>query len=208
MNIIHNYLIIFFTFIILPLTSFAQSFIKPDTILIESYYISYYNYKILGPSYVCYKLYKGGGDISRRGFYFKGKKGLPHYNYLHSGFDKGHLVPAEDFAFSKKALASTFKYHNALPQAPRMNRGIWQSYEKKIRRLSQNDSLFIVCGGSDFIGPIPRKCWKVVYSLTTKKCLYNILIDNTSNPITELDNKLVKDFADIIFINEAKMLNW
>lgn len=37
MNIIHKYLIIFFTFIILSLTSFAQSFIKPDTIFIESY---------------------------------------------------------------------------------------------------------------------------------------------------------------------------
>lgn len=36
MNIIYKYLIIFFTFIILPLTSFAQSFIKLDTILIES----------------------------------------------------------------------------------------------------------------------------------------------------------------------------
>lgn len=40
---------------------------KVDTVINEKCYTSYYSYKIKAPAYVVYKLYKGGGNVSRKG---------------------------------------------------------------------------------------------------------------------------------------------
>ena len=40
----------------------------------------------------------------------------------------------------------TFRFYNALPQTPKLNRGIWKHYETEIRKLSQNDSILIITG--------------------------------------------------------------
>lgn len=106
---------------LLPLTCFSQ-IEKPDTIIKEKCYTSYYSHKIKAPAYVIYKLYKGGGDVSRKGMTFKSK--LPHFSYPKSKYDIGHMANAEDFAYNKALEESTFRYYNALPQTPNLNRGI------------------------------------------------------------------------------------
>ena len=114
---------------------------KYDTIIKEKCYVSYYNYTVKAPAYVVYKLYHGGGKVSRKGMTFKSK--LPHFNYKGSGYDIGHMCNAEDFAYNKELEESTFRYYNALPQTPNLNRGIWKSLEEQIRKDSQVDSLLI-----------------------------------------------------------------
>ena len=145
--------------LILSIFSYSQVIEKYDTIIIEKNYKSYYSFKIKGPSFVIYKLYKGGGTCSRKGMEFKST--LPFFNYVKRGYDIGHMADAADFAYSEELERETFKYYNALPQRPNLNRGIWKSYETKIRKMSQTDSLLIICGGCDYSGLIPNRCFKV-----------------------------------------------
>ena len=198
----HKYLLIIFL-LFLCVQSYSQKIEDYDTILVENCYKSFYNYKIKAPSFVIYKLYNGGGDISRNGIGFKTKKGFPHFNYVKSGYDRGHLCPAEDFAYDLDLMKSTFYYHNAIPQTMKLNRGNWKKYENIIRAESKKDSLLIICGGCDYNnGLIPSKCFKIVYSLSSKKLKYCILIDN-NNRCNIIINKrtLVKKYTYNYIIN-------
>jgi endonuclease G len=133
------------------------------------------------PLWVSYKLYKGGGDCNRNAFRFKNDidsfQTATDFDYAKSGYDKGHLANAEDFAYDCTKDELTFRYYNCLPQTPNLNRGVWKTNETKIRKWSQSDSLLIICGGTfgkKKIGRIavPDYCWKVVQSLSTKKILF------------------------------------
>ena len=157
------------------------------------------------PLWVRYKLYRGGGDCSRAGFRFKNDidslQTATATDYAHSGYDKGHLANAEDFAFDCTSDELTFRYYNCLPQTPNLNRGIWKTNEEKVRAWSQSDSLLIVCGGSfgtKKIGRIavPDYCWKVVQSLSNKQILYCGWFTNTNRAtvtevtFTELEQRI------------------
>ena len=54
-------------------------------------------------------------------------------DYRGSGFDRGHLVPARDMAFSDEAMSESFLMSNMTPQAPAFNRGMWKDLEEQVR---------------------------------------------------------------------------
>jgi endonuclease G len=69
-------------------------------------------------------------------------------NYKKSGFDKGHLCPAGDMKFSKKAYYDTFLTSNISPQKHDFNDGIWNTLEGKVRYwASKYDGIYVVTGG-------------------------------------------------------------
>lgn len=148
----------------------AQTPLKYDTIISRGIYTSYYNLQYNTASYVIYKLWHGGGNAKRKGLDFRQQVQGDIYHYARSGYDKGHLAPAADFAHSRDEMEITFDYVNCLPQTPNLNRGDWKRDETKVRRWSQKDSLKIECGGLDFdiiSHQVPRYCYKIVTSLTT-----------------------------------------
>lgn len=181
--------------ILLLLASFNIFSQKIDTVIATNIYKSYYSFGYKQPLYVSYRLHKGGGDCPRNEFHFRNDlniKTATNSDYKGSGYDKGHLANAEDFAYDCGKDELTFRYYNCIPQTPTLNRGIWKSWEDKIRDLSQKDSLFIITGGI-YINKktknlyVPTHCWKIVASLTTKKILYILLFTNTANPsVTEI----------------------
>lgn len=146
------------------------------------------------PLWVSYKLYRGGGECSRAKYRFHNDvdslKTATDKDYARSGYDKGHLANAEDFANDCTKDELTFRYYNCLPQTPNLNRGVWKVNEEQVREWSQSDSLLVVCGGSfgkKKIGRIavPDYCWKVVQSLSTKKVLYCGWFTNTTAATVE-----------------------
>lgn len=170
--------------IILSFNILAQ---KPDTTITTKNYKSFINYKLQEPLYVKYILYKGGGACDRESFNFKNDTKIDIVgaeNYTKSGYDKGHLANAEDFAYNCELDELTFRYYNCLPQTHNLNAGIWKLWETKIRNLSHSDSLLIICGGiwqdttkvNDM--RIPNKCWKITYSIKSKKIIYCQLYTN------------------------------
>ena len=170
-------------------TATAQKF-KTDTVIDTGIYKSYYNYTLKEPLYVTYTLFKGGGDCSRTGMDFKkcGVKTASDEDYTHSGYEKGHLANAEDFANDCEKLKKTFCYYNCVPQTNKLNTGIWNTWEKTLRKQSQNQALFIIAGsifknktiGVNNIG-VPDQCYKIVIDPTTKKILYCFLFPNNDS---------------------------
>ena len=144
--------------------------------------------------YVSNYLYKGGGDCDRKGFKFINDDNrltcATDSDYKGKNYDKGHLANAEDFAFDCTKDELTFRYYNCLPQTPNLNRGVWKTKETQIRKWSQTDKLYIICGGyfgNTKIGNItvPSYCWKVVQSVTTKKVLFCGWFSNSSKATLE-----------------------
>jgi endonuclease G len=150
---------------------------------------------------VSYILYKGGGDCDRSRFHFKNDntraQTATDHDYEGSGYDKGHLANAEDFAFDCSNDELTFRYYNCLPQTANLNRGLWKRNETDVREWSQNEKLYIICGGyfgNTKIGNgvlVPSYCWKVVQSVATKKVLFCGWFSNTSK--ATLDTLTVAD---------------
>jgi endonuclease G len=182
----------------------TNCFSQVDTIINSGFYKSYFDYEVKQPLYVTYKLFKGGGDCSRASFRFRNDTKIQtsnFYDYDKSGYDMGHLVNAADFAFNCEMGEKTFRYYNCLPQTPNLNRGVWKSWETKIRKESQTDSLLIICGGvfgkkrikknSNVF--VPDNCWKIVYSLSKGEVLNCLWFTNSKKAkVIELS------FEDII----------
>lgn len=69
-------------------------------------------------------------------------------NYKNSGFDKGHLCPAGDMKFSKKAYYDTFLTSNISPQRHDFNDGVWNRLEEKVRYwATKYDKVYVISGG-------------------------------------------------------------
>lgn len=181
---------------------------KVDTVLDKGIYKSYFSLQLKQPLYVTYNLHKGGGDCDREvenfDFFVDGfKESADNDDYAGSGFDKGHLCNAEDFAFDCEQEELTFRYYNCVPQTVKMNRGIWKRWETDIRQLSQQKKLFIIAGsiygkkklGNDKIG-VPTHCYKIVANANTNKIIHILVFPNNKSntfqivSLTELKQRL------------------
>ncbi|XP_074609026.1 uncharacterized protein LOC141863398 [Acropora palmata] len=70
-------------------------------------------------------------------------------------YDKGHLLPAQTYSFTKPHILSTFTYTNAVPQVSGFNTGQWRQYENKIREYATSEcspkggDLYLITGISE-----------------------------------------------------------
>ena len=171
--------VLFFLFFI---QSFSQ---KIDKIVNKEIYTSYYSIELKAPLYVVYYLNNGGGDFSRSKLKFKEEQNTAkNSDYSKSGYDRGHLVSAEDFAYDYRKEALTFSYYNCFPQTKHLNRGSWKVWENTIRSESKRWPLKIYIGGiygqnkiHGRVG-IPDYCWKVVYNRKSGLILHALIFSN------------------------------
>ena len=54
-------------------------------------------------------------------------------DYRNSGYEKGHMAPAGDMAFSDEAMSASFFMSNMSPQISNFNGGIWRELEENVR---------------------------------------------------------------------------
>lgn len=94
-------------------------------------------------------------------------------DYSRSGYDRGHMAPAGDMKWDKKAMEETFCMTNILPQDGSLNRGTWKRIEEKCRaRAAKDSAIIIVCGPvlsekpREYIGSsrvaVPERLFKVI----------------------------------------------
>lgn len=68
-----------------------------------------------------------------------------HDDYNRSGYDRGHMCPAQDRSTTVSAMRSTFVMSNIAPQLPSLNRGSWKRTENFCRAAAEvHDSICIV----------------------------------------------------------------
>lgn len=107
-------------------------------------------------------------------------------DYRGSGYDRGHLAPAADMAFSEAAMSESFYLSNISPQRPAFNRGIWRKLEAQVRTWARRyRRLIVVTGGivaaenAERIGDeevaVPEYFYKVIYDPKRQKMLAFIL---------------------------------
>lgn len=110
-------------------------------------------------------------------------------DYRYSGFDRGHLAPAADMAYSYKAMSESFFMSNMSPQNPDFNSGIWNRLEQWVRgRAKQEGELVVVTGPilpeqkAHTIGwnkvTVPDAYYKVVYDLTHPQKMVGFIVPN------------------------------
>lgn len=69
------------------------------------------------------------------------------YDFRGSGWSRGHMAPAADFKWSRKAYGDTFYYTNCCPQDQSMNNGSWNVLENHVRRLAKKyGAVYVVTG--------------------------------------------------------------
>ncbi|MBY0257578.1 DNA/RNA non-specific endonuclease [Methylobacterium sp.] len=67
-------------------------------------------------------------------------------DYIHSGYDRGHMAPAGDMP-TGAAQAQSFSLANIVPQDRALNRGLWAAIEESVRRLAtRRGRLYVVTG--------------------------------------------------------------
>ena len=92
------------------------------------------------------------GTIERMGEFMpdSGVKGCPSpQDYVGSGMDRGHLVPAADLKWSDDAMRQSFLLTNVCPMHKALNEGGWAKLEEKVREWTLRDSALLV-----FTGPV------------------------------------------------------
>ena len=68
-------------------------------------------------------------------------------DYRGSGYDRGHLAPFADFAWSRERAAETFYLSNISPQARQFNQGVWRELEELTRDWANRfKRLYVVTG--------------------------------------------------------------
>jgi endonuclease G len=151
---------------------------KEQIIYHEGYTVSYNpEYKIA--NWVAYELTakEVGGQVKRSNNFIPDPmvtedETSTNEDYARSGYDRGHLAPAGDMKWSRRAMEESFYYTNICPQDKGLNTGIWNSLEEQCRTwASRYGSLLIVTGpviedslkrlGSHRVG-IPNTFYKVI----------------------------------------------
>lgn len=101
-----------------------------------------------------------------------GSKAVPS-DYINSGYDKGHMAPAGDMMTDSDSMFQSFYLSNAVPQAPKNNRGPWRMLEIRARALAVKLGEVYVFTGAIF-DKNPSKIGSGVCVPTT---LFKVIID-------------------------------
>lgn len=111
-------------------------------------------------------------------------------DYSHSGYDRGHMAPAGDMKWSKKAMQESFYMSNICPQDHNLNTKDWNDLEMKSREWARRfGRIHIVCGPiyngkrNEYIGvhriKVPDGFFKVILINTkTKQSAFGFIFEN------------------------------
>lgn len=96
-------------------------------------------------------------------------------DYKNSGYDRGHMAPANDMKWSKASMEESFYMTNICPQLHELNDGCWRKLELAIHKWAKRDKRLIIASGPVLknvmhtIGPdqnisVPAAFYKVIYA--------------------------------------------
>ena len=126
---------------------------KQGQVIHRTGYTLAYDAKTRTPQWVAWELTKKEtqGTVERSNDFqpdpdVKGAKVVTK-DYSHSGYDRGHMAPAADMKWSKKAMMESFYMSNICPQDHNLNTSDWSELENKSRQWARRfGKVYIVCG--------------------------------------------------------------
>lgn len=173
------------------------------------------------PAWVIYHLTKEQAltKAAKRGDDFREDPEIPTgsatlADYRRSGYDRGHLAPAADMAFSVRTMSDSFYMSNMSPQKPAFNRGIWKNLEAQVRYFAITEKdIYVVTGpvlpktktvtiGGNRV-TVPTHYYKVIYDRTPPEKMIGFILQN------EGSNRPLRDFAVTVdAVEDATGLNF
>lgn len=125
-----------------------------EIILRRKGYTASYNPITKLPNWVAWRLTAAhaDGDTKRKGNVFHEDTDVPEprantYDYIRSGYDRGHMCPAGDNKWDALAMEQSFLITNICPQDHVLNIGDWNNLETQCRQWAkQYGDIYIVCG--------------------------------------------------------------
>ena len=126
------------------------------------------------------------------------------YDYRGSGYDRGHLIPAADRAFSREAMDETFLMSNITPQDRSFNGGIWRELEELVRDWAYKFNKLYIVTGPVLTQPIKGTIGK--NKVAVPSAFYKVILDISEPELkaiafiipNELSNQPLQDFATSI----------
>jgi endonuclease G len=155
---------------------------RKEVILYRSNYTLSFNKETNLPNWVAWRLDKKklAQKVSRDRYKFvadpevSGKNAVVTQDYAQSGYDRGHMCPANDSRWSADAMRESFYMTNICPQNPSLNSGDWNELEQACHKWAEEGPIYIVCGPilykkskAEYIGKehkirVPEAFFKVV----------------------------------------------
>jgi endonuclease G len=118
-------------------------------------------------------------------------------DYVGSGFDRGHLMPAKsNQCQTQEVQDECFYYSNMVAQYHRLNAGDWKSLETLTRDVALiSDSVHVWAGNVGELKKIgkvsvPKQCWKVFYVVKNKEWFFFLFENDESKPDGINNNKV------------------
>lgn len=126
---------------------------KTSVVLHREGYTCSFNLRRGVPNWVAWKLTADhvNGPYKRKGIPFSPDPNVEDspdtYDYMQSGYDRGHQCPSADNRWSQKAQEECFYMTNICPQNHQLNSGDWSELENKCRNWAKgHGAVYIVCG--------------------------------------------------------------
>ena len=118
-------------------------------------------------------------------------------DYVGSGFDRGHLMPAKSNQCQTQSVQDEcFYYSNMVAQYHRLNAGDWKSLETLTRDVALiSDSVHVWAGNVGELKKIgnvsvPKQCWKAFYVVKNKEWFFFLFENDESKPDGINNNKV------------------
>ena len=155
---------LYFILFIIPAFSQPEYFPKSnnDVIINHTFYMLSYSEQNEQAIWVAYELTKkeAAGGVERADNFrpdpLVTTSSAQLSDYTGSGYDRGHLAPAGDMAFSEESMSNSFYMSNMSPQDPGFNRGIWKTLESQVRNWASSDGPIFVVTGPIFRGNLGK----------------------------------------------------
>ena len=171
---------------------------RPEQILKRVAYTASYNSDLRIPNWVAWQLTGAHteGKNKRAGVKFHEDTDVPmpravDFDYVWSGYDRGHLCPSADNRWDATAQEQSFLLTNVCPQDHNLNVGDWHELENLCRKWAKTyGSIYVVAGPVLFKGKhktigknkvtVPEAFFKVVLCMEGKPKAIGFIYRNES----------------------------
>jgi endonuclease G len=105
-------------------------------------------------------------------------------DFSRTGYDRGHMTPNEAIAedFGAAAQLETFRLSNICPQAPSLNRDVWEKLEADERKFANQFEEIWVIDGPVFADLNGGATSRLASGIAVPSAFYKILIDEEGHP--------------------------
>lgn len=147
----------------------------PGTVTVcHTAYSALYDVKLQDPRLVVYTLtgpHTLGCAPRASRFHAEGDSAKPS-QYSDSGFDLGHMSPAQDNAWDESVSKDSFSMINVAPQLPGLNRQEWERLEEDVRAWALQRGKLVV-----YVGPIIAAHDKKINGVDVPSGFFKVITD-------------------------------